>query len=106
MSIICMDVVLQIGSAMAQAVSSRSVNSPCGICGARSGSKTGVVISTCFGFPLSVSHHQCSILICTLVLSLRITRTSGRNVGTLKHSQSLPKAGERLIEKYFYVFWL
>jgi hypothetical protein len=95
---------LQIGSAMAQAVSSRSVNKPCGIRVAQCGSKIGVAFGTCFGFPLSVSHHQCSILICTFVLS--ITRTSGRNVATLRHSQSLPKAGERLLEKYFHVFWL
>ena len=66
-----MDVVLQIGTALAQAVSRRSVNGPCEIRGAQSGSKTGVALSTCCGFALSVAHHQCSILICTLIVSLQ-----------------------------------
>ena len=69
MSVVCMSVVLQIGSALAQAVSRLSVNGPCGIRGAQSGSKAGVAVSTCCGFPLSVAHHQCSILICILIRS-------------------------------------
>ena len=60
-----MDVVLQIGSALSQAVSRQSVNGPCGIRGAQSGSKIGVAVYL-LRFPLSVAHHQCSILICTL----------------------------------------
>ena len=51
MSVVCVDVVLQIGSASAQAVSRRSVNGPCGIRGAQSGNKTGVALSTCCGLP-------------------------------------------------------
>jgi hypothetical protein len=102
MPVVCLDVVLQRGSALAQAVSRRSVNGPCGIRGVQSGSKTVVALGTCCGLPLSVAHHQCSITH-QYLNSIFITRTSGRSEGTFEHNHSLPKTEERLIEKYFLV---
>jgi hypothetical protein len=102
MPVVYVDVVLQIGSALAQAVSRRSVNGPFGIRGARSGSKTVVVLGMCCGLALSVAHHQCSINHLYLN-SVFLTRTSGRSGGTFEHNHSLPKAEERLIENYFLV---